>query len=254
MHYCSRITHKKGNDAEKKLFLYFFLPAVLLFHPVLVSSQTTSDSQLWMDTELNYTYKQRYLFQNEISTQTLLSGGDHWYSINVTPAFEYNVNSYLDIIAAAPLSYTLQQHKINTFEVRAVLGTRIYFTPAKRPQIRLLTRFEERWTHDKSVDSWDIGNRLRLRGEFIYPINKRTYFTDNMWYFIGDAEFFFSTSKDIQERFANRTRFRMGVGYRLNYKIRFEGIYMLQFSRNTIEDKFNSVDNVIRLRLKYYFQ
>ncbi len=236
------------------MFRVFVFIIILISSITTTWSQTTSDSQLWMDAELNYTYKQKYLFQNEVSSQTLISGGSHWYSLSSTPAFEYSLNPHFDLISSIPLSYTLQQKKASTFEVGAMVGTRIYFTPALRPQVRLLVRIEERWSRDLALDEWDAANRIRLRGEFIYPINRKSYFEDKMWYLITDAELFLSTTSDIDERFANRTRFRAGAGYRLNYKMRFEGIYMFQFSRNTLNDKFNSIDNIIRLRFKYYFK
>ncbi len=238
-------------------FAFFrFLKAWLLFMICIIrmDAQTTSDGQLWIDTELNYTYKQRYLFQNELSYQTLLSGENYWYSLNMSPALEYNINSHFDLVSSIPLSYTRQNHTMNTFEIRAMLGTRIYFFPQERLQTRLLVRWEERWLYDNSDDNWDVGNRLRMRGEFLYPINKKSYFEDKTWYGIADAEMFVSTSSDIDERFANRFRIRAGVGYRLSYRLRFEGIYLCQFSRNTINDKFDSVSSVLRLRIKYYFQ
>ncbi len=235
-------------------FKSVFISALLLINLMVVRAQTTSDGQLWLDAELNYTHKKRYLFQNELSYQTLLYGGSYWYSLNSTPAFEFNLNPNFDLITAIPLSYTLQGSKMSTFEIRTMIGTRIYLTPTQRPQVRFLVRLEERWVYDNFSDYWDISNRIRLRAEFIYPLNRSSYFEDDMWYLIGDTEVFLTTNGDINERFANRTRFRAGIGYRLSYKLRLEGIYTLQHSRNTIEDDFNSRDNIIRLRLKYYFK
>jgi len=56
----------------------------------------------------------------------------------------------------------------------------------------------------------------------------------------------------LNERFANRRRGRIGLGYRLNYKNRFELIYTRQSSRNEIEGNFISNDNVIQLVYKMY--
>ncbi len=230
------------------LALFFFSGINHIF------SQTTSDAQLWMDAELNYTHKNKYLFQNEVSAQTLLAGDGHWFSLSNTMAFEWNLNPHIDLMTSVPFSYTHQQNARSTYEIRTMVGSRIYFTPTLRPQVRLLLRFEERWAYDNNTEEWDIGNRFRIRGEFIYPLNKNSYFEDNMWYGLSYAEIFLSTSKDISERFANRSRFSIGCGYRLTYKLRFEGIYTCQFSRNTIDDDFDSVSNIIRLRLKYYFK
>ena len=249
-----KMTLKMYNKNQNYVLIYAFFLALLICFPGISYSQTNSDGQLWLDAELNYTYKQRFLFQDELSYQTLISGGNKWYSLNSTPAFEYNLNSHFDLISAVPLSYTLQNDGLNTFEVRAMVGTRVYLTPTKRAQLRALVRWENRWSHDEKNDTWDIGNRLRLRAECVYPLNKHTYFEDKMWYWLNDFEIFLTTSKDIPERFANRARLRTGIGYRLNYKLRFEAIYTCQFSRNTINDKFDSQSNILRLRLKYYFK
>lgn len=212
-----------------------------------------TDGQLWLDGEVNYQYRLKHLFQDEISVKSLLFGGSRWMSFDMTPAYEYNINPYIDIVSSVPLSYTIQE-KFNSFEIRAMLGSRIYLTPLKRPQFRVLVRFENRWYYETDTEGWDVNNRIRLRGEFIYPLNREMYNSDDLWYSITDAEVFFSTSQDVSERFANRTRFRVGIGYRLSYKLRFEGLYTLQFSRNTIDDHFNSVSNILRLRMKYYFR
>ena len=45
---------------------------------------------------------------------------------------------------------------------------------------------------------------------------------------------------------------RIGVGYRLNYKHRFDLIYTMQSSRNEIEGEFISSDNVIALKYKMF--
>ncbi len=240
---------------DKAKFNLIFAVFLLLFSSYSANSlsQTTSDAQLWVDGEFNYVFKQKYLFQNEISAQALLAGGNEWFCISNTPEFEWNINQYVDLVSAIPFAYTMQKESENTFELRAMLGARCYLTPTHRPQVRILTRLEERWAYDGNTDSWDIGNRIRIRGELIYPLNKHSYFEDNMWYTITDAEVFLSTSKDISERFANRTRFRVGAGYRLTYKLRFEAIYTLQLSRNTMDNNFDTFSNILRLRVKYYF-
>ncbi len=237
--------------------LFFFLLLGCMFFPSLhaqTATPTTSDGQIWFDAELNYTYRQRWLFQNELSFQTLIWGGSHWFSYNTTPDAEYNVNKNLDIICAIPISYTRQTAVLNTFEIRTMLGSRIYFTPTKRIQTRLLVRWEYRWFYDEDTDVWDKGNRFRLRAELVIPLNKDSYFVDNMWYLINDVEIFLWQGAKLPERYANKTRIRLGLGYRLNYKVRFELIYINQDSRNNIEDDFNAHSDIFRLRLKYYFK
>ena len=234
------------------IYILFILFSVCF--PRVSYSQSNWDQQLWLDAEFNYVYKQRYQFQNEFSFQTLVSGGSRWSSINSSPGFEYNLNQHFDLVSAIPLSYTFQQNELNTFEIRAMVGFRAYLTPTRRTQLRVLVRWEDRWLNDRDNGTWNVGNRFRVRGECIYPLNKRSYSDDKVWYWLGDVELFLGTSNDVPERFANRIRLRTGIGYRLNYKLRFEAIYLRQLSRNTIDNDFDLQSNILRLRLKYYFK
>nr|HPH47652.1 hypothetical protein [Chryseolinea sp.] len=76
--------------------------------------------------------------------------------------------------------------------------------------------------------------------------------TDNLWYAILDYEEFIVLDQQLDERYANRRRGRIGVAYRLNYKHRFELTYTLQSSRNEIDGDFVSNDNVIQFKYKLY--
>jgi hypothetical protein len=118
---------------------------------------------------------------------------------------------------------------------------------------RLFLRLEHRNIKNPDTDEWQRVIRPRARIESLIPINKKTFFEDNLWYGIVDAEWFF-TIDDVDERFANRFRLRIGVGYRLSYSSRFEFIYMNQQSKNAIEDSFCTSDNIFRFRYKHYLR
>ena len=75
---------------------------------------------------------------------------------------------------------------------------------------------------------------------------------DTLCYLILDSEEFIVLDKQLEERYANRRRARVGVGYRLSYKNRFEFIYTRQTSRNEIDDEFMGTDNVFQVRYKMY--
>jgi hypothetical protein len=113
-------------------------------------------------------------------------------------------------------------------------------------------RLEQRNFQNLETKDWTQEYRPRIRAESLIPINKKSYFEDKLWYGIMDVEWLFKTN--IEERFANRFRWRTGIGYRLSYNFRFEFIYMLQLSRNTIEDNFESNDNIFRFRVKQYLR
>ena len=119
---------------------------------------------------------------------------------------------------------------------------------------RLQVRFEQRNFKNLETNTWETVYRPRARAELLIPINKKSYFEDKLWYGIADAEVLFAMDGDVQERFANRFRLRLGVGYRLNYTSRFEIVYMLQQSKNGIDESFESTDNVFRFRYKHFLR
>jgi hypothetical protein len=218
-------------------------------HPV---SAQQANEQLWIDYLVDLPFARVYMYETEISYQTLLSREGKWRSLNVTPSLERNINQHLDLLLGVPLSYTVQKADFNTVEARLMLGTRLYFTPRNRVQTRLTLRWERRFFRDLEVGVWENSNRTRARGEIIFPINRPSYSTDDVWYALGDFEYFFILDQDVRERFANRSRTRIGLGYRKSYFWRFEVIYTFQQSRNKIEDAFTSFDNIFRLRIKHY--
>jgi len=115
----------------------------------------------------------------------------------------------------------------------------------------VLLRLEQRNFRNLETKEWDQVYRPRVRFESIIPINRKSYYNDKLWYGLLDAEWLFVTD-DVEERFANRFRLRVGGGYRLNYSLRFEILYMNQQSRDETENGFVTIDNVIRFRIKHY--
>ncbi|MBL8003438.1 MAG: DUF2490 domain-containing protein, partial [Flavobacteriales bacterium] len=185
--------------------------------------------------------------------QTLLSDQDHWESLNVSPSLEVSPTAHWSFMVGLPYSYTIQRTGLNTSELRTQFGAKYNFTPFARTQVRLNTRYEMRRLRDTGSDAVERAQRLRLRGELVVPLDVRSYDSDSMWYAMLDGEVFFSEDPDLSERFANRTRFRIGLGRKFSYNWRSELIYTLQRSRDAIGDDDLTQDNIIRFRVKYYF-
>jgi hypothetical protein len=102
--------------------------------------------------------------------------------------------------------------------------------------------------------TWDISNRTRLKGEVYICVNGPNLFTDNLWYVALDYEEFIVLDQQLDERYANRRRAKIGLNYRLNYKHRFDVSYTLQSSRNEIGGDFIGNDNVIQFRYRILLQ
>lgn len=221
-----------------------------LLSPLFLQAQT--NEQVWDEYMLNYPFANSFNVENAFCYSTLI-GKPKWRAYDYGATLEWSVTNRIDVIAATVLSYTNQTDSYNTFEVRPALGTRLYVTPNNRIQTRLLLRVEQRNFKNLETKEWTQEYRPRFRAESIIPINKKSYYEDKMWYGITDVEWLMKT-ENVEERFANRFRWRIGAGYRLSYNLRFEFLYMLQQSRNTIEDGFESSDNIFRLRLKQYLR
>jgi hypothetical protein len=152
-----------------------------------------------------------------------------------------------------PYSYTIQRTGFDTEELRAQLGIKYNFTPFQRVQLRLNTRFEARRMYTAGDEAVERSHRTRIRAEMAIPLDVASYDSDTMWYGLLDAEAFFVLDQDLNERFANRSRTRIGLGRKFSYNWRAELIYTLQYSRDAIDDEEGTADNIIRFRVKYYF-
>lgn len=218
---------------------------------VNVRAQSVNE-QIWYEYMLNYPFANSFNLENAFTYSTLL-GTPKWRAYDYSAALEWSITQNVDLIGQAVLSYTNQTESYNTLELRPIIGTRLYFTPNMRVQTRLLLRVEQRNFQNLETKEWSQVARPRIRGEIIVPINRDSYYDDNMWYAWTDVEWLYNI-EDVEERFANRLRWRVGGGYRMSYTMRFEFFYMLQLSRNQIGEEFETTDNIFRIRLKHYLR
>jgi hypothetical protein len=222
----------------------------------LVASLTTTaqsvNEQVWYEYMLNYPFANSFNLENAFVYSTLL-GTPKWRAIDYSAALEWSINQNVDLIGQAVVSYTNQTESYNTLELRPIVGTRLYFTPNQRIQTRLLIRLEQRNFQNLETKEWSQVARPRIRGEVIIPINRKSIYEDKLWYAMTDIEWLYNV-EDVEERFANRFRWRIGGGYRLTYTMRFEFLYMLQLSKNQIGEEFDTSDNIFRFRVKQYLR
>ena len=224
----------------------------LLLGAICSCSYAQQHEQLWLEHQLSYPFKNRYLLENTTSYQTILTKENKWRSYALSPVFEYALFTRLELTIEVPFAYTLQKEGSNTFEISPLVGGRFHITQGKRVDTRLVWRYQVRAFRQIEEGIWDISNRTRLRGEIFISLNGPNLFTDKLWYLFLDYEEFFVIDDQVEERFANRRRGRIGIGYRLNYKHRFDLSYTLQSSRNEIDGDFISNDNVLQFKYKMF--
>jgi hypothetical protein len=228
-----------------------WLVCVFLSLPSL-SAFAQRGEQLWLEYQLSYPFRNRYLLENTTSYSTLLNPENKWRSISVSPTFEMSLVRWLDLVSEVGFSYTVQKQDANTIEIAPMAGGRFFISQGKKLDIRFVLRYQLRSFKDLKTGDWTQSNRARSRFEIFYSINGPNLFTDKLWYVFADYEEFTVFDQQLEERFANRRRARIGVGYRLSYKHRFDLGYTLQTSRNEIDDDFTGTDNVIQFKYKMF--
>lgn len=231
----------------KRLFI-----ALTFIACIALSGYAQENEQLWFEFQLSYPFGGRNLLENTTTYQTLLSKKDKWRSFSISPAFEHTLFTRLDLLSEVSISYTLQKEGSNSWDIMPMVGGRFFITQNKRIDTRLVLRYQMRYFRQVEEQDWDISNRTRLRAEIFVCINGPNLFTDKLWYLLGDYEEFIVLDQQVEERYANRRRARIGLAYRLSYKHRFELSYTLQSSRNELEGDFQSTDNVIQAKYKMY--
>lgn len=225
---------------------------LVIFMMSIAAGWAQSNKQLWLEHQLSYPFGNQFLLENTTSYQTLLKKDGKWRSINISPTFEYTMLTWIDLLSEVGIGYTHQTEGSSSFEISPIVGARFHITQNKRVNTRILWRYQVRSFRQIEDEDWDVSNRTRLKGEIWITINGPNLFTDNLWYTFLDYEEFFVLDQQLDERYANRRRARIGVGYRLNYKHRFDLGYTVQSSRNEIEGDFIGTDNVIQLKYKMY--
>lgn len=227
--------------------------AVLVAFATPVLAQ--SNFQTWYDFQFDYNITPKLLLSTEVGPKVLLSDdGSGWNAVDFSPGLEYTARPYLVWLFSVPLSTTVQAEGINTFEMRGSAGLRLVIQPNKRLSLRNRTLLEYRNLHYDGTDSTETSTRFRTRVEVRYAINRPTFASRKLLYGISDFEIFANLGSDPNERFLNRMRFRIGLGYRFDPHWAVEAIYVRQGSRNTLAaDAPASSDNILRLRMIHAF-
>jgi hypothetical protein len=227
------------------------------------------DLQLWSNLTLKRIRSHRLSYQVEVEPKVLVAAdGDQpgWWTLDVIPNAEYVLKPWLDLVGEVQTGYTAQTDDLNSFELSPRGGVRLHLLsrdvrrvvdprelpPKRRFVITDLARVEFRnlfYNQDLSTDS---SVRFRNRLEFLVSLNKDRLTEDGARYLRADWEWFIPVD-DVTERFANKQRVRMGIGYRRSFRWRGEVLYIWNRSRNSADDGFTTSDHIIDLRFTRVF-
>ena len=100
---------------------------------------------------------------------------------------------------------------------------------------------------------WEFALRFRYRLAFSIPVNRHTI-EPGAFYLPLKAEFAVPIGAEVEELFAQRTRFTAGFGYVFNKNWTTELLYMWQRSRDTSGTDFQMTDQFIEFRIKTHLR
>src|SRR5262249_5607683 len=122
-----------------------------------------------------------------------------------------------------------------------------------RVRIATLVRFEYRnlYYNDGTPTSHQWRFRARLGTKI--GITDAGLSRGGTLYAGGDFEVYVPLTGDVSERFANKLRTRVGLGYRFSYEWRAEILYVRDSNRKTKSDPFATSTNAVDMRVKVFF-
>lgn len=228
--------------------------AGVLFAPSQIDAQEQVTGQVWVDYLTDWYVTSHHLLELEVGPKTLFSGGEWWGELTLTPAYEFVAGHRFELVVRTLFSWVRQNNALSTFEIRPVLGFRLYILQPNetRFMVRDFNRVESRNIRYDDSGNWDTTWRYRNRLEAQMAINHEHLADDHTMYLLVDAEAFVNLGRAAEERFNDNWRIRSGVGYRLKYQWRFELLYTLQLSKDTLVADFETSNHIVRLRLKFY--
>jgi hypothetical protein len=196
--------------------------------------------------------------------------GEPWRNLDLSPLVEHYPADWLDLQAEGTLGNTLQRDGLDTIELTTRLGTRLHLfgkiarhrpdvaglgerLPLTRLGVSTLVRVEWRnfWYSDDTPakHQW----RLRLRAEGKLALNRPKLSLDKTLYAIADAEWFLPLSDDIEERYVNKLRVRLGAGFRFSPRTKLELLYIRDWNRSAKDSEASEDVQAFDLRLKLRF-
>jgi hypothetical protein len=228
------------------------------------SASAQATGQLWTNITLDWVKSSSLTYEVDIEPKTLISASPDepgWRNLDITPSVEYAALRRLDVVGELTVGRTNQTDNVDTSELTARMGARFHLfsrqqrvllreqLPKRGLVVRDLVRVEFRNFSYSNDQPSETSVRFRNRVEFLNPLNRPNLGDDGVVYVLADWEWFIPVS-DVDERFANRQRVRVGFGFRRSFAWRFAAIYMWTRSRETISDGFTTNEHILDFQVK----
>jgi hypothetical protein len=218
-----------------------------------VSAQTSSSdgsqTQLWAELVAGKRHGHRWYTQIDLEPRWQVTG-DTWRSLELTPHVEFYPTDWVDLDAEVLVGNTLQRDGLDTFELTPRVGARFHLLsrlapyrpdiggleerlPLTRLGVSTLVRLEWRnlFYSDDTPDKHQWRARLRLEGWL--ALNRAKLSAEKTLYAVGAGEYFVPLGDDVPERYVNKFRAGLGLGFRFSGRTKIELLYVRDWNRSS---------------------
>jgi hypothetical protein len=233
-------------------------------------TSTGPETQIWLNVTPGKMRGDRWYLELDVEPKWQVTG-EKWRNLDLTPLVEHYPKDWLDLETEATVGNTLQKDGLDTFEITPRVGARFHLfakmapylpgipglkyerLPRTRVGISTLVRLEWRnfWYSDDTPDKHEWRARLRLESKV--ALNRRQLSQDRLLYAMADVEYYQPLGDDIPERYVNKVRVRLGLGYRSSAATKVEFLYIRDWNRVAPDAEAAEDTQAFDLRLKLLF-
>ena len=243
---------------------------------MLTSASTAaaqSTGEVWGNLTIDWLATPRLVYSLDVEPKVQVTEATtqaRFANLDVWPTLQFAVSGWLDAHGEFLTGFTNEQDGSNSTEVTERMGVRLHVLsrliqeraarrgaereaqPRRRGTIDTLLRFEHRdvlHSDSPTTSSW----RFRARAELAYPLNREKLTSDGTVYLTSDADLFAPVGDDPQRGQVNQWRLRNGVGYRMSFNTRLEGLYIWTTKKDSGTGRFATDSQAIDFRVKLAF-
>ena len=202
--------------------------------------------QYWFDYNYSYAWKPQFDLYGD--------GGFRWispirsYRFLVRPSIRYvPPNEIYEVHAGLGLFYTGIKDNLDLLEIRPFQGFRLNWPRIKKQVFHNYIRLEERWFTDIG-DGGDNKFDLRWRWQLSTTIAFKREGFDRYFFFPLAGELFGSTNNQLR-KLQDVLRLTMGAGYAFSGEWTGQFEFILQRSRDPVEQDLDNSDLIFRFRV-----
>jgi len=213
-----------------------------------VNAQDDIDHQIWTDVVPSKSISDLVVFVGDVGARWSVKNQD-WAAIHTRPTIQYDWKPRVRLYSGIWFFYSYNEGSSNTMEIRPWQGIKFNWPQVRDFKFDNFFRLEERFTYYIDSDTTAFSLRFRYRLEIKSP----DYTIESIgqtFYFLGSVEIFESIGKEIQEKFINKNRVLLGLGYYISNKWQAEVHFIRQDSRNGSDEEFHTTEYIFRFRLK----